>query len=296
LDEVVAAHRPAARDKGLALEMRVRLAGRTRVVGDAARLKQILDHLLDNAIKFTQQGFVELSVAPDETADGYRFEVRDSGAGFAPQDAERLFARFEQGDGSFTRAHGGAGLGLAICRQLAELMGGRIFASGHPGRGAVFTFTLPLDAAAPIAVPRDDDHRATDGPPQVLVVDDNAVNRKLVELILGTIDAQVVSAENGLEAVRAVELGSFDLVLMDLQMPVMDGLTAIRRIRAWESAAQRRRTPIVVLSANVMSEHRQASAAAGADDHIAKPVGVEQLIAAVRDAVGGESAAAANVA
>jgi CheY-like chemotaxis protein len=128
------------------------------------------------------------------------------------------------------------------------------------------------------------------------VVDDNAVNRKLVELILNTIEAQVVSVENGLEGVRAVEQETFDLVLMDIQMPVMDGLTAIRRIRAWEASREGPRTPIVVLSANVMAEHRQASVAAGADDHIGKPVSVEQLIAAVRGAVQGESRAAFRVA
>jgi CheY-like chemotaxis protein len=130
----------------------------------------------------------------------------------------------------------------------------------------------------------------------VLVADDNDVNRKLAELILESISAEVVSVENGLEAVRAVEREAFDLVLMDLQMPVMDGLTAIRRIRAWEVAGRRPRLPIIVLSANVMNEHRQASAAAGADEHIGKPVSVEQLVTAVMGAVGGESDPAANVA
>jgi len=258
-------------------------------------VKQVLDNLLDNAVKLTDRGFVELSVGMGEAPDNYRFEVRDSGVGFEPREAERLFARFEQADGSLTRAHGGAGLGLAICRQLAELMGGRITATGHPGRGAVFTFYAPLRSARPTHALRDE-RRARDGAPRVLVVDDNAVNRKLVELILGTIDADVVSVENGLEGVRAVEQEAFDLVLMDLQMPVMDGLTAIRRIRAWEGAQRGRRTPIVVLSANVMSEHRQASTAAGADDHIGKPVGVEQLIGAVRAAVQGHPNPASNVA
>ena len=295
LDELTAAHLPTARAKGLALEVSARLAAGARVVGDAARLKQVLDHLIGNAIKFTERGFVELSVTPGEGADDYRFEVRDSGVGFAPQDAERLFDRFEQGDGSFTRAHGGAGLGLAICRELAALMGGTLVAAGHPGRGAVFTFTVPFKA-----VRRRVRAKAAPAPrnarPRVLAVDDNDVNRKLVELILGTIEADVVSVENGLEAVRAVEQGDFDLVLMDLQMPVMDGLTAIRRIRAWEAGGQRPRTPIVVLSANVMSEHLRASADAGADDHIAKPVGVEQLISVVQAAVQRDPRGAAQVA
>jgi CheY-like chemotaxis protein len=296
LEEAVEAHMAAASAKGLALEVRAGIAEGAQVVGDPARLKQVLDHLLDNAIKFTEHGFVELSVSAGEGAHDYRFEIRDSGVGFAPGDAERLFTPFEQADGSFTRAHGGAGLGLAICRQLVGLMGGTISAAGHPGRGAVFAFSAPLSAVEqPDAAPRGE-RAARRGALRVLAVDDNAVNRKLVELILGTIKAEVVSVENGLEAVHAVERDGFDLVLMDLQMPVMDGLTAIRRIRAWEAAGRRQRTPIVVLSANVMPEHHQASAAAGADDHVGKPVGVEQLITAVLGAVSGESRLTAGVA
>jgi len=203
LDEVVAGHAKAANDKALALELRADAACGARVIGDRRRVKQVLDNLLDNAVKLTDRGFVELSVGMGEAPDNYRFEVRDSGVGFEPREAERLFARFEQADGSLTRAHGGAGLGLAICRQLAELMGGRITATGHPGRGAVFTFYAPLRSARPTHALRDE-RRARDGAPRVLVVDDNAVNRKLVELILGTIDADVVSVENGLEGVRAV--------------------------------------------------------------------------------------------
>jgi signal transduction histidine kinase/ActR/RegA family two-component response regulator len=296
LDELMDEYQPAARAKGLALEASARLAAGARVVGDAPRLKQILDNLISNAIKFTERGFVELSVTPGEGADDYRFEVRDSGVGFAPVDAERLFGRFEQGDGSFTRAHGGAGLGLALCRELAGLMGGSISAIGYAGRGAVFTFTAPLKSAPPALREPGEASGAQGTVPRVLVVDDNDVNRKLVELILGTIDAEIVSVENGLEAVRATERGVFDLVLMDLQMPVMDGLTAIRRIRAWEEAGQHGRMPIVVLSANVMNEHRQASAAAGADGHIGKPVGVEQLISAVQAAVRRKPRGAARVA
>jgi signal transduction histidine kinase/ActR/RegA family two-component response regulator len=294
LDEVIAGHQQPARDKGLALELRNSLAASVKVIGDPVRLKQILDNLLSNAVKFTHRGMVDLCVAPGEGADSYRFEVSDTGVGFEPADADRLFARFEQADGSFTRAHGGAGLGLAISRQLAELMGGRIYAVGQPGAGAVFTLEAPLKLAEPAVAARE--LSATgDRPPRVLVVDDNATNRQVVELILKTIEADVISVENGLEAVRTVARESFDLVLMDLQMPVMDGLTAIRRIRAWEADQHSRRTPIVVLSANVMSEHRQASAAAGADDHIGKPIGVERLISAVLEAVQGEPRVDADI-
>jgi signal transduction histidine kinase/ActR/RegA family two-component response regulator len=292
LDEVMADHQPAARAKGLVLEASARLALGAEVVGDPVRLKQVLNHLVGNAIKFTERGFVELSVTPGDGAHDYRFEVRDSGVGFAPDQAERLFGAFEQADG----AHSGAGLGLTLCRQLAGAMGGAITAAGHPGRGAIFALTAPLAAVEQTRPAREHTQQAAGGAPRVLVVDDNDVSRKLVELILKTIAADVVAVENGLEAVRAVEQARFDLVLMDLQMPVMDGLTAIRRIRAFEAAGQRPRMPIVVLSANVMPQHLEASAAAGADGHIGKPVSVEQLIAAVRGALGGESASAAKVA
>jgi signal transduction histidine kinase/ActR/RegA family two-component response regulator len=294
LDEVIAGHQQPARDKGLALELRNSLAAGVKVIGDPVRLKQILDNLLSNAVKFTDRGMVDLCVAPGEKPDTYRFEVSDTGVGFEPADADRLFARFEQVDGSFTRTHGGAGLGLAISRHLAELMGGRIYAVGQPGAGAVFTLEAPLELVD-TAVAAREPSAAGDRPPRVLVVDDNATNRQVVELILKTIEADVISVENGLEAVRTVARESFDLVLMDLQMPVMDGLTAIRRIREWEADQHGRRTPIVVLSANVMSEHRQASAAAGADDHIGKPIGVERLISAVLEAVQGEPHAGAEI-
>jgi signal transduction histidine kinase/ActR/RegA family two-component response regulator len=296
LDEVVASHEPAARKKGLALEIRARLAVGAQVIGDAVRLKQVLDHLIDNAIKFTAHGFVELSVTPGEGAHDYRFEVRDSGVGFEPEDAERLFLPFAPADGALGQSHDGGGLGLAICQRLTQLMGGQIVAAGHPGRGAVFTVTLPLEAVLASAPPLSEAGFVHGGVPRVLAADDNEVNRKLVELILRSISADVVSVENGLEAVRAMERERFDLVLMDLQMPVMDGLTAIRRIRAWEAGGQHRRTPIIVLSANVMPEHRRASAAAGADAHLGKPVTVETLIAAVRGAVEDGAAGIANVA
>jgi CheY-like chemotaxis protein len=222
------------------------------------------------------------------------FEVRDSGIGFEPDQAERLFSRFEQADGSITRQFGGTGLGLSICRQLAELMGGQVSAAGKSGRGAVFTLILPLAAAR--AAPAEAEAPAALAerrPPRVLVVDDNETNRKVAELILAAIDAEVVCVEDGAAAVAAVEAGDFDVVLMDLQMPVMDGLSATRAIRAREAQGGLRRLPVVVLSANVMREHIEASAAAGADDHIGKPVRAETLIAAVLQAVDGEREAAA---
>jgi signal transduction histidine kinase/cytochrome b561/ActR/RegA family two-component response regulator len=280
--ESAALFEPAARDKGLGLSVRVEGGAAGLVLGDAARLRQILAHLISNAVKFTPAG--EISVAVSALpADVWRFEVRDTGIGFDPADAERLFDRFVQGDGSMTRAAGGAGLGLAICRQLAGLMGGTITAISTPGRGSTFTLELPLAAAAnPAAAPPAPIDEDDAGPPlRVLVTDDNATNRRVAELILQTVGAEVAFAENGLEAVQAVEQSAFDVVLMDLQMPVMDGLTAIRQIRAREAAAGLARLPIVVVSANAMPEQVAASHAAGADDHLAKPIRADALIESI---------------
>jgi signal transduction histidine kinase/CheY-like chemotaxis protein len=293
IEAAASPYRSAAASKGLDFELALDETTRRRVVGDPTRLRQILTNLLSNAVKFTGNGRVGLSVAKSARGDRYYFEVRDSGIGFEADQAERLFSRFEQADGSITRQFGGSGLGLSISRQLAELMGGQVSAAGKPGRGAVFTLMLPLPMAreAPAAVGAALERPAQ--PPRVLVVDDNETNRKVAELILAAIDAEVICVEDGQAAVDAVESSNFDVVLMDLQMPVMDGLSATRAIRAREAKEGLPRLPIVVLSANVMREHVEASNAAGADDHIGKPVRAETLIAAVLQAVEGERKAAA---
>jgi signal transduction histidine kinase/ActR/RegA family two-component response regulator len=269
--------------KGLAFEVKVSEQANRRVVGDAARLKQILTNLLSNSLKFTQTGRVTLTVAPGAMDDRCYFEVRDTGVGFDASEAERLFDRFEQADGSITRKYGGTGLGLAICRQLATLMGGGISASGQPGRGAVFTLVLPLPPAVPLEgeAAEEADAGADASALRVLVADDNPTNRMVAELILAAAGAEVVSVENGRQAVEAEKTSRFDVVLMDLQMPEMDGLTAIRLIRAREAAEHLARTPIIVLSANVMRDHVEASAAAGADGHLGKPFRAEELVAVV---------------
>jgi signal transduction histidine kinase/ActR/RegA family two-component response regulator len=272
-----------AKDKGLTFDLKIAKAARRWVTGDPQRLGQILTNLLDNALKFTREGGVSLTVSQSARGQRCFFEVRDTGSGFDPEAGERLFARFEQADSSATREFGGLGLGLAICRQLATLMGGTVAAAGQHGRGAVFTLTLPLKTAEARAEPE----AAPEAPVEilrtlrVLVTDDNATNRKVAELILAAIGAEVVCAENGAEAVEAVQQGKFDLILMDLQMPVMDGLTAIRRIRAHEQAHGLPRTKIVVLSANDLPEQLEASAAAGADEHLGKPIRADDLISAV---------------
>ena len=279
--ETAALFEPAAHDKGVAVGVRLDPACEGLVTGDPTRIRQILTNLLSNALKFTEAGWIEVRVDALE-ADRYRFQVTDSGVGFDTAFAERLFDRFEQADSSITRRFGGAGLGLAICRQLTELMGGTIGASGEPGRGATFTFTLCLPRAQAIEVEAGPAAAyEADRNIRVLVADDNPTNRKVAELILGAAGVEVVCVEDGLAAVAAFEVDRFDVILMDLQMPRMDGLSAIRRIREREAVTGLARTPIMVLSANVMREHVVASSAAGADGHLGKPFRAEELIGAV---------------
>ena len=285
--DTVESFRPEAAARGLSLGLRLSDGVAGEVLGDAQRVRQILVNLLSNAIKFTEKGGVEVAVSPvfEEGRSRWRFEVTDTGAGFDETVAERLFARFEQGDTSPTRKYGGVGLGLAICRQLAELMDGQITALGRPGEGATFTVILSL----PPATTQTDTAALAEGPPlRVLLADDNPTNRKVVELMLDAVGAEVVSVENGREAVDALRVGGFDVVLMDLQMPVMDGLAAIRVIRRTEAEAGAPRLPIIVLSANSSEDDLVASQAAGADAHLGKPIRADALLSAMMEATGGE--------
>jgi CheY-like chemotaxis protein len=206
----------------------------------------------------------------------YCFQVRDTGVGFDNADVERLFERFEQEDGSTTRRFGGTGLGLSICKQLTELMGGTIEAQGVKGQGSVFTVILPL---AP-AVAADDRGDEGSDALRILAVDDNPTNLKVVELMLGVIGAEVATAQNGADAIEAVEHGDFDLVLMDMRMPVMDGLSATRAIRQRAGAP-----PVIMISANNSDLDREASAEAGVCAHIGKPFRVEELISTIMAAL-----------
>ena len=247
------------------------------VIGDRTRIKQVLTNLLSNAVKFTAEGAVELNLMRDRTG-AYCFQVRDTGVGFDNTAAERLFERFEQEDGSTTRRFGGTGLGLSICKQLTELMGGTIGAHGVRGEGAVFTVVLPL-APAVLASDEDDPGEGPDAL-RILAVDDNPTNLKVVELMLETIGAEVATAENGADAIAALDLGDFDLVLMDMQMPVMDGLSATRAIRERLGAP-----PVIMISANNSADDRAASALAGVCAHIGKPYRVEELISTIMAAL-----------
>jgi PAS domain S-box-containing protein len=288
--------RPAAGAKGLTLDVQVAPAARGRFVGDAARIRQVVSNLVSNAVKFTAAGSVRIAVRAKAAADAtaLRITVADTGIGFDAQAAERLFERFEQADGSISRRFGGAGLGLAISRSLAQTMGGRLTAASRRGRGATFTFelTLPRAAAAPAQATAGDRDAPDLSRLKVLLAEDHPTNRRVIELILGAAGVGLVCVENGAEALAAWRRGGFDLILMDMQMPVMDGLTATRAIREAERRESLPRTPILALTANAMHEHAHQSAAAGADGHLTKPISAEALLAAVAGAAPETRAAA----
>ena len=288
---------PRVLQKGLKFKSTISPAAHTWVIGDAARVRQILANLLSNAVKFTHQGRVSLNVEAEPLEDDIRLRVSviDTGIGFDSDTAKRIFNRFEQADGSSTRRFGGTGLGLAISRSLAEAMGGSLHATGVPGKGAVFSFEALLPAAAPAladdrsvvsvdAAPEPPEAISQPRPPRVLLAEDHPTNRKVVSLILDSMGVDYLCVENGRDAVAAVEAGPFELVLMDMQMPVMDGLTAIRKIRARERRAGAARTAIFSLTANAMPEHARASAEAGADGHLTKPISAGDLVKAVTQA------------
>ena len=282
--EAAQLYETSAEAKGLQFFVEIAPEADRWILGDVVRIKQILTNLVSNAVKFTGTGFVSLTAAPGpDRADSptLRFSIEDTGIGFDSDTRERLFSRFEQADGAITRRFGGSGLGLAISRQLAEMMGGDLDCESEPSGGSAFILTIPFNAAeAPAAAPgvvlqSTDDERATI---RVLLADDHPVNRKVVEMILAQANIELTSVENGAEAVQASRDGDFDIVLMDMQMPVMDGLTATREIRLNEAAMGLSRTPIVMLTANALAEHIASAEAAGADRHLAKPFDAAELL------------------
>ncbi|HEX4179991.1 MAG TPA: ATP-binding protein [Caulobacteraceae bacterium] len=248
---------------------------------DGWRLRQVLNNLVSNAIKFTEKGSVGVCVGYDELKAELRVTVSDTGVGVPADKLDRLFQRFSQVDGSVSRRHGGTGLGLSICRSLVELMGGEIGVRSVVGKGSMFEFRVRAEPAVERATsdllgrPDFDSER----PARILVVDDLDVNRELIRAILESIGQEVEEAAGGEAALSAASRSHFDLVLMDLQMPGMDGFAAARAIR--RLANSNRFTPIVALSANVLPEHVEASAAAGMNDHLGKPIVPLELIGAV---------------
>ncbi|HYC69532.1 PAS domain-containing hybrid sensor histidine kinase/response regulator [Brevundimonas sp.] len=299
--EPLAVMRARAEDKGLTFHVRRSPEARGVFLGDSTRIRQVLGNLLSNAVKFTAEGSVSVSVEvwsddPEGRGDAHHLAltVEDTGVGFGSAHAARLFDRFNQADSTITRRFGGTGLGLSICRSLVEMMDGHIEARSTPGAGSRFRFVLPLRRAVSLAEydARKPEEAVLASPEagralRVLLAEDHPTNQRVVQLILASQGAVVVVAGDGAQAVAAFESGVFDVVLMDMQMPVMDGLSATRAIRAHETATpERPRTPVVMLSANAMAEHRDDSLAAGADSHLAKPITAASLLAGIEAVIG----------
>jgi len=305
LDSLIDLHQLRAQEKNLSFRASYGEQARGEFHGDSTRIKQVLGNLLSNALKFTTAGEVRLAIdvtEPDVPGQPCRmtFEVADTGLGFDAETGASLFQRFSQADTTITRRFGGTGLGLSICRSLVEMMGGEITAQSAPGRGSSFQVVIPLarhgslkaydaDSIGPGQEADSGGGRPLSGrddPLRILLAEDHPTNQKVVELILAPYGVEITIVENGALAVEALRTATFDLVLMDMQMPVMDGLAATRAIRQDELRhADRTRIPIVMLSANAMSQHRADAMAAGADLHVAKPVTAEALIAGVREAL-----------
>jgi signal transduction histidine kinase/ActR/RegA family two-component response regulator len=284
VDRIGALHAQAAAAKGLKLAWVVDPSATGVWLGDGVRITQILSNLLSNAVKFTADGEITLHVGRRER--GLAFSVNDTGIGFDDETATRLFRRFEQADASITRRFGGTGLGLAICRSLAELMGGRIEGFSRPGEGSTFVVTLPLEQADEAAPGPEAPAAETDvHGVHILLAEDHPTNQRVVRLILEAAGVRLDIVETGVAALDRLAAQSYDAVLMDMQMPEMDGLTATRLLRDRERAQSLPRTPVIMLTANALDEHIQASLAAGADAHLAKPVRADGLLAAVAAAV-----------
>jgi len=277
-------------EKGLVLLCEIAPDVPDELVGDPARLRQVLLNLLGNAIKFTESGQVSLRVALDGNSaipTALRFTVSDSGIGIAPAKLGRVFERFTQADSSTTRRFGGSGLGLTICKRLVELMGGRIWVESGLGEGSVFAFAVPFESSnattRPQVISRLGEREATMPPLAILLVEDSADNCTITIAYLEDTPYSIDIAENGAIALEKFTTGQYDLVLMDRQMPVMDGLSATRKIRAWEQANARWPTPIIALTASALKGDREKCLAAGCTAFLTKPIRQDTLLLAIKE-------------
>ncbi|OYV01873.1 MAG: hybrid sensor histidine kinase/response regulator, partial [Burkholderiales bacterium PBB5] len=280
LREVQALMQPAASAKGLNLQAELDPSLPSHVRLDGTRVRQVLFNLLINAVKFSDSGVIVLRCRRHlgGGADGVRleFDVADTGIGMDPQMVARLFRRFSRADDPRARQQGGTGLGLAISRNLARLMGGEIVVRSTPGAGSVFSFRCPLQQAEP-ALAGAEQSAPLVAPPtlRVLVAEDHPVNRLYMQALLDRLGHSVTLVDDGLAAVQAMRAQPFDLVLMDVHMPVMDGVAATAEIRNLPAPAGR--TPIVALTADVFADTRARCLAAGAAEVLTKPLGLPAL-------------------
>ncbi|MGZ9114732.1 MAG: ATP-binding protein, partial [Brevundimonas sp.] len=279
--------RAIAESKGLDFTATVEATAVGSYRGDATRLHQILSNLLSNAVKFTEEGGVNVNVSREGGA--LVIHVRDTGPGVTPEQLPRLFEKFVQADASTTRRYGGTGLGLSICGELARVMGGTIQAEHIRPHGLAFCLRLPVEqvgdheiAAGAAVVPVG---QAQDREIRLLAAEDHPVNRQVLSLLLSQAGIAPHIVENGALAVQAWREGDWDLILMDVQMPVMDGPTAARAIRADEAATGRRPVPIIALTANVMTHQIEEYRQAGMTPVVAKPIVLEELLGAIETAL-----------
>ena len=291
-DDVTVLFAQKAKEKGLDFAIQVDAHLPRMLKGDSGRIRQVLANYVSNAIKFTESGGITVRVLHADSEAGrhdIRFEVEDTGIGIAAEDLPRLFRRFSQADASTTRKYGGTGLGLAICRELAELMGGGVGVDSMPGTGTTFWFSVICDAGdgeiAYAGTPSPADDRASDVAParrlRVLVAEDNLVNQEIAIATLENAGHHVDVVANGLEALDAVQNVGYDVVLMDIQMPEMDGIAATRAIRDLDGAVSD--IPIIALTADAMAGDREKYLACGMNNYLSKPFEPRQLDAVISD-------------
>ncbi len=293
VQRVAALFTDSARARHTELNVAIAPSARVQVKGDAMRIRQILNNLISNALKFTDDGEITVSVerAPIQgKAAQTVIKVADTGIGIAADDLERVFEPFVQIDPSLNRRYEGTGLGLAICRRLAERMGGTINVCSQPGRGSIFLVALPLaeveaDATEPAEAAREAHGRGDLGALRVLVAEDNRKNQIVIEKVLSTTGVEIIFAADGKEALARWRENEVDLVLMDVRMPVADGLWASREIRQLEQSEGRPRTPIIALSADATAEGVLDALGAGMDAHISKPIQVRPLLETIASVI-----------
>lgn len=280
---IIDLHRPSAQAGGLTLKLSVArgLNLQAERLGDPTRISQVLHNLVSNAIKFTSKGSVEVAIDPLAETEGLAIEVRDTGCGMTALQVEKIFRPFVQADSSTTRQYGGTGLGLAITQRIATAMGGRIMVESVVGEGSTFRVELPLPRA---------DHRRSQIEEiveetqveacgrRILVVDDSATNRLVAAGLLRPIEAQVTLAESGEQAVQLFRPGQYDVIFMDIRMPVMDGFETLAEIRRIEADAGALPTPVIAMTANVMGRQVDQYMKAGFADFIAKPIDQARLL------------------
>ncbi len=287
--QVIELYRFRAEEKHLELRLETADNVVDLVRGDPVRFRQILVNLVGNAMKFTAEGSIVVSIEPSPVHDpGVHVSVKDTGIGIPPEKQSAVFEKFTQVDASTTRRFGGTGLGLAICKRLTDLMGGTIGVESTPGKGSTFFFRVGFERAhrketRPESLPQ----QAATGTIRILLADDAEDNRNLIALFLRSIPHELTTADNGQAALDAFEHGRYDVILMDGQMPVMDGLSAVRRMREIETMQGRPRTKIFALTADSTREDVEKSLNAGCDGHLTKPIRKDVLIQTLREATAG---------